>query len=246
MKNLMFKAYVSIFLFLFLFSIKISCINISIDLTSHLKANFGFVRGYVIKGARSKEILGLNHLIRNAVVNHNKAKVKKEPAAQVIKNSFSIDQQMYPIVDLITITKGSVDVIKKAVSEAIDQYKKGEHSFSLFIEPKAHFFDVKPYSFNVVQFVKINHGKKRFDILVGLLAKKLKEHGVKFQFPQSAHFVNIATVKASDADIIRLALNDAKIANHLASTRAPKGSDNMLIKEIKIFDGVNTVGSYNL
>jgi len=244
MKNLILRACFSLFLCPFLFS-KASNLRISVDLTPYLMANFGFVRGYVIKGVRSKEIFGLNHLIRNAVVHYNKVKVKNNPKADVIKNSFSIDQQMYPIVDLIVIEKGPISLVKKAVFESMDEFRKSNNSFSLSIKPEAHLFNIKPNGFNAVQFISVNQGKKWFNSLVGLIVKKLKKYGVQFRLP-SQLFVNLATVKAPDIRVINLVKKDEKIAYHLKSTRAPKGSDNMRIDKIQIFDGTKDVGFYSL
>ena len=255
MRQLFFKNLIfSLFLFSCYSSLASGSIYVAIDVSDELGRKFDNGRKYVINGVRGKNILGINHLITNAIKQEN-SKIKKknqDEQIELLVSEFSIVPNLCPLITFLRITNvGSniVEKIKKHVQKAIKKYRKkyDDGTFHFFIAPKSYFYRKKDKGkVCIVHRLSMHEGEARLEKLIQCIKKELSKNKIEFSVKPFLPNIPLVTVEAKDKRVIDLIISDKTINEFLASVKAPKGSENIKVCQIHLFDGSKKMHAFDI
>jgi len=227
-------------------------LRIAIDIPQSLSKSFAMVRDYIVNGYSARHIFGMNHLIINAINKENeRRRVNNE---KPLSNKFSLQENTNIYLTFLYVDekndKASVGKIKRALREAVAQYKSIVHDtkFNFKVQKSTLFVSRVPTRLEIVQNVEVNTGLSNLNKLKNLIKKYFDKYKIESSALGLGVHVGYAKIKSEDQDLISLLRHDKKIENLLKSVWAPKGTaDNFtVVSKINLYDGLKRLASYDL
>jgi len=228
-------------------------LRIAIDIPQSLSKGFANTRDYIINGYSSVHNFGVNHLIMDAINKENKSRrMEKE---KPISREFTLIEYniLYLTFMYVNTDKKHIDTIKKALKEAVDEYKDqiAKTKFNFKVTKTAFFESQGPNKFEILQNVLINEGFSDLTRLIDLIKATFSKphYNIKFS-PMKRGIINVgyAKIKSPDEAVIDLLKDNERILDHLKSVDPPKGTADGFTTESKIhlYDGLKRLESYDL
>jgi len=224
---------------------------IAIDL-SYLLKSFGDIRRSLIQGVGSINLMGINHLIKEAVKKEN---IQRQNAtgvkSRLLNESFFIKSQIVPHVPLFFIGKADQnleELIHKIIIETIKEFKEiwPHNCFSLTIQPRAYFLNAQQNKTYVVQDVFMKRDEDKLAWLLAIIKTKFTKNSIDYSNLQLGPHVSFIRIDSSDSEVIDLIQKDESILSLLNAVQVPQGGTEINVNQIYLFRGFEKLHQYEL